>query len=323
MFADYDAKGPFERSPTYGFRLARYIGSLPAAVTAPFRPEGLVPDARRLAPVGDAIFAVYRRQYAYDRSPLGAVVEAVEQTETGRRETITFDAAYGGERLRAYLFLPRTASPPYQTVVFFPPADAFHLRSSRDISIARAEFIIRSGRAVLYPVYKGTYERPVAEQGGANADRDLHIAWSRDLGRAIDYLETRSDIDGARLAFYGVSAGADAGIILTALEPRLKTGIFQGTGVWDGASPEINSLNFAPRVRIPTLVLNGRYDFETPYETAQLPMFDLLGAPAGQKRHVIFESGHALPVAEVAGEILAWLDRYLGPVSPGPGRAAR
>jgi hypothetical protein len=40
------------------------------------------------------------------------------------------------------------------------------------------------------------------------------------------------------------------------------------------------------------------------------------------KRHRIFEAGHALPMEDVAGEILPWLDRYLGPVvaSPSPAR---
>lgn len=98
---------------------------------------------------------------------------------------------------------------------------------------------------------------------GSNAERDLWTPWSRDLGRAIDYVETRSDIDRARLAFYGVSAGGDAGVILTALEPRLKTSVLQGTGIYD-AAPEIDLLNYAPRVRIPTLMLNGRYDFGNP-----------------------------------------------------------
>ena len=158
MFADYDARGPFERAPGYGFRLAKYIRPLPAAVAAPVRIETLGRDARKQKPVGDDIFAVYRRQYAYDRAPLNAVVEATEETEIWLKHTVAFDAAYGGERMRAYLFLPKNGSPPYQTVVFFPAADAFQLRSSRDISLARADFIIRSGRALLYPVYKGTYE---------------------------------------------------------------------------------------------------------------------------------------------------------------------
>jgi serine/threonine protein kinase/dienelactone hydrolase len=314
MFADYDARGPFERASGYGFRLAKYIRPLPAAVAAPVRIEMLGRDARKQTPVGDDIFAVYRRQYAYDRAPLNAVVEATEEAELWLKHTVAFDTAYGGERMRACLFLPKNGSPPYQTVVFFPGADAFQLRSSRDISIARADFIVRSGRALLYPVYKGTYDRPTSDEMGANAERELRIAWSRDLGRAIDYLETRSDIDRARLGFYGVSAGADAGVILTALEPRLKASVIQGTGIGEGSVPEIDLLNYAPRVRIPTLLLTGRYDFETPFETAQRPLFDLLGAAAEHKRHAVFETGHALPVDDVAHEILLWLDRYLGPV---------
>ncbi len=219
--------------------------------------------------------------------------------------------------MRAYLYLPKTGSPPYQTVIFFPAGDAFILRSSRDISVARGEFIIRSGRAFLYPVYKGTYERSgPSDEIGPNAEREIVIAWSRDLGRAIDYLETRTDIDRARLAFYGVSAGGDAGVVLTALEPRLKTGVLSGTGIWREWPPEIDMLNFAPRIRMPTLLLNGRYAFGEPYETAQLPLFALLGPPAEHKRNRVFETGHALPTADVAAEILPWLDRYLGPVSP-------
>ena len=112
-----------------------------------------------------------------------------------------------------------------------------------------------------------------------------------------------------------MSAGAEAGVILTALEPRLKSSRAAGDRhLGSTQPPEIDPLNYAPRVRMPTLMLNGRYDFEIPYETAQRPLFALLGAPAEHKRHEVFETGHALSVDDVAGEILAWLDRYLGTV---------
>jgi dienelactone hydrolase len=314
LFADYDARAPFERAPGYGFRLAKYMRPLPAAVTAPVRIETLGFDAKMHEPVGDDIFAVYRRQYAYDRSPLNAIVETTEESEIWLRYTVAFDAAYGGERVRAYLFLPKNGSPPYQTVIFFPASDAFNLRSSRDMSVAFGDLIIRSGRAFLSPVYKGTYERATHGEMGPNAGRELRIAWSRDLGRAIDYLETRPDIDRARLAFYGVSAGAEAGVILTALEPRLKASVLQGAGIEDTMAPEIDPLNYAPRVRMPTLMLNGRYDFGSPVDTSQRPLFELLGSPPERKLHTVLESGHALTVTDVAPEILPWLDRYLGPV---------
>ena len=109
-------------------------------------------------------------------------------------------------------------------------------------------------------------------------------------------------------------SAANGGVILTALEPRLKTSVLSGAGIVGGVPPEWDALNYAPRVRIPTLMLNGRYDFETPFETAQRPLFALLGTPAEDKRHQIFETGHTLRIEDMAGEILPWLDRYLGPV---------
>ena len=105
MFADYDARGPFERAPGYGFRVAKYIRPLPPAVTAPVRIEGLGLDARQQEPVGDDIFAVYRRQYAYDRAPLNAVVEATEETEVWVKHTVAIDASLW-RRAHARVSLP-------------------------------------------------------------------------------------------------------------------------------------------------------------------------------------------------------------------------
>ena len=314
-FAHYNAEDPMARGRGTGLRLARDDGPVSAAVEAPVRPEALVRDGRAVTPVSDAVYAVLRRQHAYDRRPLNAVVEATDTSPRWTRITVAFDAAYDGARVRAYLFLPRDTAPPYQTVVLFPPGDAFVLRSSRDMSLAWVSVLVESGRAVLYPIYKGTYERHVADEPGEHGRRELRIAWSRDLGRAIDYLETRPDIDRTRLAFYGISAGADAGVALSAIEPRLRTTILQGTGIWGDDTPDSDSHDFAPRLRIPVLMLNGRYDFGVPLDTAQRPLFDLFGTPAADKRHVVLEAGHALPIADVARELRPWLDRYLGPVA--------
>ena len=75
---------------------------------------------------------------------------------------------------------------------------------------------------------------------------------------------------------------------------------------------------------MPVLMLNGRDDFAGSLETSQRPLFRLLGTPAKDKRHVLFESGHAgSPTHDLMKEILDWLDRYLGPVrqagTPTPG----
>lgn len=124
--------------------------------------------------------------------------------------------------------------------------------------------------------------------------------------------KTRADIDRDAIAFYGVSAGADAGVVLTALEPRLQASVLQGVGLSDEATPELDVLNYAPRVTVPTLMISGRYDFERPYETSQRPLFERLGTPAQHKRHVPLDAGHAPALADVAAAMLPWLDRYLG-----------
>ena len=69
--------------------------------------------------------------YAYDRKPLDARVEASTNRRTGGKETVSFAAAYGGERIPAYLFLPKNVKPPYQTVVYFPNSHATEVRSSK------------------------------------------------------------------------------------------------------------------------------------------------------------------------------------------------
>ena len=314
MFADYDARPPFDRAANLGFRLAKYERPPLAAAAGPVTPIEAANAAPPRPPVSDEVFEVYRRQYAYDATPLNAAIEATEENERWTRTAVTFDAAYGGERVRAHLFLPRGARPPYQTVLFFGGSDVFRLASSRDMALGPAEMILRSGRAFLYPVYKGTYERQM-EVTGAQGRRERRIAVYRDLARSIDYLETRADIDRNRLAFYGISAGAHAGVFLTALESRFKASVLQGMGLDEVLPPELDLRNFAPRVRVPTLLLCGRYDFELPYETAQRPLFQLLGVEARHKRHAAVESGHSVPTNVVLGEVLPWLDRYLGPVA--------
>ena len=58
----------------------------------------------------------------------------------------------------AWLFLPRSPAP-HRTVVYFPGSGAIHSSSSEDVSTRRFAPLLRAGRAVMFPIYKGTYER--------------------------------------------------------------------------------------------------------------------------------------------------------------------
>ena len=319
MFTEPDAQAPFRRLATYGFRCAKYPRPLSDPLTAAV--GALSRDYSKEKPVSDETFRLYQNIYSYDRTSLNAVTESVDDTpKHWRTEKISFDAAYGNERVTAYLFLPSNAVPPYQTVVFYPGGYAFRSRSSENLSTQFLEFLLRSDHAVLYPIYKGSYERggglPLS---GPGAERDQQIQQSRDLGRSIDYLETRPDIDRERLAYYGISAGAVLGPILTALEPRFKASILLSGGFpSESLPPEVDPMNFAPRAKVPVLIVNGRHDFALPLEASQEPMFRLLGAPQKDKRHVVFDDSGHFPnpnrFPEIYKEALDWLDRYLGPV---------
>ncbi|MEK7405496.1 MAG: hypothetical protein AAB225_10345 [Acidobacteriota bacterium] len=268
--------------------------------------------------MSDDIFRVYRSFYSYDRADLEASVQSVDDTPRHwRRETVTFNAAYGNERVIAHLFLPRDGSPPYQTVIYFPGAGALYARSSDELEMMVMDFLLRSGRAVFYPVYEGMYERHLApSRRETGIPRDRVVCWSKDFGRSIDYLETRPDIDRQRLAYYGFSLGGIYGPVLTAIDGRIKASVQLGGGFEDGKlPPEIDPLHFAPRAKEPALMVVGRHDFMRPVESCQMPMFRLLGAPAKDKRIVLIDTGHVVyPSQPVIKEILDWLDRYLGPV---------
>ena len=105
------------------------------------------------------------------------------------------------------------------------------------------------------------------------------------------------------------------GVIALALDPRIRAATLAEVGLSSTRiPPEIDRLNFAPRVRIPVLMLNGRYDFIHPVDTDQLPLFRLLGSRPNEKRLVLFDTGHEGQVQQFIKETLDWFDRYLGPV---------
>ena len=313
---DADVRPPFSREPSHGFRCALYPAPLDEALQGLLLPSRFAVETK---PVEDEIFEAYRRIYTYDPLPLDATVEAIDESSPHwRKETVSFEAAYGDERVLAHLFLPRGAEPPYQPVVWFPGNDVFFLPGGDALASSFLfDFIPRSGRALVYPVYKGTYERHVPFSFAPNEWRDLIILWSKDVSRTVDYLEERPDIDTGKLAYYGFSSGAIYGPIFTAIDDRFRASVLLAGGVVGDFPPEVNAIHFAPRSRVPTLMLNGENDFINPYDVSQKPLFDLLGAPESEKRHARLEGGHIPPDRlELIEEILSWLDRHLGPVGP-------
>ena len=123
---------------------------------------------------------------------------------TGLRQKITFTAAYGGERMMAYLFLPpERASRPTRSWWCFP-APARSTRAPAARSISGRDRLRRRERA-RGPLARSTRAR-TSGAATCNSDyaeattayKDYVIMWGKDLARSIDYVETRKDLDANR-----------------------------------------------------------------------------------------------------------------------------
>jgi len=308
----------FDRSSTNGFRCIRdRDAARTAGLSAPITP---VPPPAYLSapPATDEVFALYASLYTYERNDLKPVVENLDDgSELYRRERVTFDAGYGGERAIAYLFLPRAATAPVPCVVVMPSGSTL-LRKGSGESIRPEAYILRSGRAMLYPIFKHTFERfehtPTYQPVET---RDAVVAWRKELGRSLDYLESRADIDSKKLGYVGYSMGSEVAPIVLALETRFAAAALLSGGLtpFFGKLPEVNAPNFLPHVKTPVLMVNGKYDAILPPATAQEPMFQQLGTAAADKRRIVVDSGHTVMTPEtqnaVIRAVLDWFEKYL------------
>ncbi len=315
MFIDQDAQPAWDRRANYGFRCVKLSSPPPAASAATVEPP--FRDFFKEKPVSDEVFAAYKGLYAYDRGDLAAKVESTETTEDWTQEKVSFNAAYGGERVVAYLFLPKNASPPYQTIVYFPGSSAIHT-DKFSLSVY-ADFIPQSGRALICPdLQEHLREAGRSEVGLSGA----HGVLARPRHRVV---EGRRPLDRLSRDAEGHRAG----------KPRLRRpelGWRRRAGGPRGGEPLQDGGPGVGGARVPAGAARGRPDqlrharqdagahVERPVRpllpgrVLTDPALPLLGTPEKDKRHVIYETGHAVPRKEFIRESLDWLDKYLGPV---------
>jgi len=323
MFDSLSQAPALDRSSKNGFRCAQYLdhNKIPEILLQPVQ-FGEVVDFYKLKLVSNAVFQVFKEQFSYDKKPLNAHVESTDsKARDWIKEKISFDAVNENERMTAYLFLPKHSRPPYQTVIYFPGSSAIAQISSQELEKyvwfqVDLSFLLQDGRAVLFPIYTGTFERSNKFPPDSSPDSRLYTEYYlqvvKEFKRSIDYLETRSDIDADRIAYLGFSWGGWLGAVIPAVEERLKVSIIKVGGLINFGRPEINPVNYVTRVKLPTLMFNGRYDMAFPYDFNVKPMYDLLGTPQEDKDLKLYDTDHFIPRKEFIKETLAWLDKYFG-----------
>jgi len=327
MYRNVTQASPFDRSERNGFRCIVLPpgANPPAEVFGPGTVDEEY-DLRTVEQVSDDVFQIYRDLYDYDRIPLQAAVELHDDTpDDWVREKVSFTGIGPDERMFVYLFLPKNATPPLQTIVYFPGSWAARNPSSdglgRQAHFSRTlQYLIKGGRAVVHPVTVGMYERmipdSVRDTMGPYQYMDYRVRLIREYRRTLDYLESRPDIDAERIAYYGMSWGGASANLLLAVEDRFKAAILEvgGLRLEPRVRPEVRMLYYTPRITLPVLMLNGEYDLAFPLELNVKPMFAMLGTPAKDKRLVVYPTDHFVPADEFLKESLAWLDKYLGSV---------
>jgi DNA-binding winged helix-turn-helix (wHTH) protein len=316
---------PEVRLPDQGFRLALYGDDV--ADPEPSM-SGRVPDVPEATPEE---LAQYRAEYAYEAGAVTARAVSKEFSVDDHdwiRERYVFESNVLTEPLPVLVFRPRESAEPLQPVIFLPPGDSYQGSfPSDDIDITRygIDFVVRNGRALVWPIIAGTHERPRPRDRPTPAQlierwRDLKRVRRQEIGAVIDFLEFNDDFDGNRVALLAASFGATfvSPHVLMA-EERIRTGVMMSATLAQIDTkrfPDIvNPNTYWPHVTQPILLLNGRYDISTHLVESRVALLESVGTNAGEKRGIVYDSSHwPLPPHRVEQDVTGWLDEHLGPV---------
>lgn len=301
---------------------------LPAGETATTPAEKSSVDAP-LEQLGEEGCRAIAQFYDYDRTiPLEArLVEKVKKDGL-LREKIVFRGAQGF-LVPAYVQLPPQGDGPFPCVLLlhgWSGSKEHWWTDSNYISggILR-KALLEAGFAILAldaqchgdriaqndfaPVNHYT-DKEVAgpQRKGYFSIQEIYVQTTRDSRRGIDYLETRPEIDKARIGIVGYSMGGTQTFLLTGVEPRIKAAVAVAAPAekskWSPIAPQNFLHGIGDR---PFLTIIGRSDELCPLDHA-LNLQTMIGSKT--KDQVLFDAGHKLPPAYVPHAI-DWIRKHL------------
>lgn len=201
----------------------RFLGlALSVLVSAPALSQ--TPGAFQLPQPATPIAALRRAFYAYDNTlPLNAELRPLATTAYGARYHLAYDSA-NDQRVTAIFSLPKKFSGPHPAILLMHGSGG-----NKDVDYIQAagSMLNSQGYATLSidSQYKGERARP-GKSGELQPDSyTTRDAWTQtviDLRRAIDYLDSRTDIDKSKIGYLGVSMGGMLGAVLGGVESRIS-----------------------------------------------------------------------------------------------------
>jgi dienelactone hydrolase len=292
-------------------------------------PDATIAGTPSIERLGEEASRAVAQFYEYDASiPLEArVVEKVEKDDSFR-EKIVFRGPQGF-LVPAYLQFPSSGAAPYPCVLLLHGWSGSKENWWQDgnyISGGNArKALLTAGFAVLALDVQCHGDRIaqndfapanhyVDPSAGSNPRKgyfslaEIYVQTTRDYRRAIDYLETRPDIDKSRIGVVGYSMGGTQTFLLTGVEPRIKAAVAVAAPAdkskWSLVAPQ----NFVRGIgERPFLTIMGRADPMCPVEHAQQlqSMID-----TKTKDQVFFDAGHKLP-ADYVPHAVGWIKKHL------------
>ncbi len=255
--------------------------------------------------------------YDYDQSfPLEAKVDTLKPNLFH----VTYNSTHG-LRVPALLSLPRRGIRPYPVVIML---HGIGDQKNADYMMLGDSIFSAAGFAVFRPDIEFHGERARTKFSFKESKkyrytfRDALVQTVFDLRRAVDYLDTRPDIDSTKTAFLGISLGGIIGTVFCGVEKRVEFPIITlaGGGMRyalgkDGLKERVKEmlapiepLNFVAQISPrPVLFQNAKKDEIIPKTSTML-----LYATAKEPKEIIwYDAHHHMPPRPAFRDAVEWL----------------
>ena len=264
--------------------------------------------------------------YTYDKAiPLKDSITLLKDTTDHALFHVSYYSVHD-KKVTGLLSLPKNSASPLPVIILM---HGLGDNKSVDYVSYGNDLFLKNGYAVLRIDFSQHGERKndvydFSLTGSyKNWSRDIISQTVFDLRRAVDFIETRKELDSQKIGYYGISLGGITGTIFCGVESRIKVPIVALAGGQlnllyekEALSKEakdfvsiIEPLNFvkeiAPR---PFLMLNAKND-----EIVPPLMSTLLFKGAKEPKEIIwYDAKHRdAPLDIIFGDGLNWFKKYL------------
>ena len=264
--------------------------------------------------------------YEYDQDlPLLDSVRLLKDNTDYQLFYLTYQSVHD-KTVTGLLTLPRKGEHPFPCIILM---HGLGDRKTVDYIEAGNQYLLDAGYAVLRldisnhgDRFKYDYDFDLTD-GFRYWTRDLITQTIFDLRRAVDFIQTREELDPDRIGYYGISLGGIIGTIFCSVEERVKVPVIVLAGGslnlmfgMDALSSDTRSylsmiepVNYVAKIAPrPLLMINAENDDIVPPINSKL-----LFKAAKKPKEIIWYPAkhHDIPIDKVYPDGIRWFNEYL------------